>query len=720
MKIDKSKYIARFAAEAEEHLARMNEGILALEKDAGDAGMLNQVFRSAHTIKGSSRMLGFSAMGELAHKFEDALEVLKRGKAGGNFFHVAFKALDLLSSMVAQAKAGVAITEDVSEVLHELLDLAKGEAPVAAARAVVEDLPAPQPESTGVPELSLKKARFETVRVDTGKLDEVTKLVVQMVSNQSRLKQNLLSLEVLRKDAAKMLEMIAGAGLDKYTLDQALEHAGKIAAKLRQVASYNKNDLLYQGILTQDLLEKIGGMRTLPISTVLDSFHRYVRDISISCGKKAELIVEGGETGLDKTIIEKLGEPLLHMVRNSIDHGIEQPAERLRLGKPDTGVIRVSAGYDGGSVYLVIADDGAGIPVEKIREKALHKGMYAKETLDAMSREDLLSLIFMPGFSTSSFITDISGRGVGMDVVKECIVAGLKGAIHLQSVEGGGTTFFVRLPLRVAVMRVFLVTSATSLIGLLVDSIVEVLTVQRDEIIDVVDKKAIRLREKLVPVVDLARVLSLQNEAGPGGYATVVVMRYGEELLGVVVDVLIGEEDMEIKPLPPHMKNSGIVSGVAMTGKNDLVIVLNVAKVFALAKDVGVAANAPAAQTVHKSIHILVIDDSVNTREIERNILESYGYRVDVAVDGLDGYEKAQGGHYDLIVTDIEMPRMDGFTLTEKLRQDADYKHTPIIIVSSRDMEEDKRRGMRVGASAYIVKGSFDQSNLLATIQALV
>lgn len=749
MKIDKSKYIARFVAEAEEHLARMNEGILALEKDAADQDMLNQVFRAAHTIKGSARMLGFSPIGELAHKFEDALEVLKRGTVDPGFFDVAFKALDRLSALVAQAKAGEAISQDSSDLLDALLSIAKGgavappeptpEAVPLQAQALhrpgdqddgspaAESLP-PEPEAPlqravkePAAEPPHKPTRLETVRVDTCKLDEVTKLVVQLVSNQSRLKQNLLSLEVLRKDAAKMLDLVAGVGADQIVIEQVVEQAGKLSAKLRQVAAYNKNDLLYQGLLTQELLEKIATMRMLPVSTVLDSFHRYVRDISASCGKKAALIIEGGDTGLDKTIIEKLGDPLLHMLRNSIDHGIEAPQERARLGKPDSGVIKIAAGYAGDSVYISVVDDGAGISVAKIKEKALQKNLYTAEVLETMSREDLLDLIFVPGLSTSTFITDISGRGVGMDVVKDSIAGQLKGEIHVQSVEGKGTSFFIKLPLKIAVMRVFLATVGTSLIGLMVDAIVEVLAVKPGDIIDVVDKKALRLREKLLPVVELGRVLAVPHDAKPGSDAIVVVLSYGEELLGVVVDSLIGEEDMEIKPLPPHMKNSGIVSGIALTGKNDLVVVLNVAKVFALAKDVGTASPAAtAAPALQKSVHILVIDDSVNTREIERNILESYGYRVDVAVDGLDGYEKAQGCRYDLIVTDIEMPRLDGFSLTEKLRREDDYKHTPIIIVSSRDRDEDKRRGMRVGASAYIVKGSFDQSNLLATIQALV
>lgn len=738
MKIDKSKYIARFATEAVEHLERMNEAILALEKDAADPEMMNQVFRSAHTIKGSSRMLGLTLIGELAHKFEDALEVLKKGAPGAGFFDVMFRALDMISAMVEQAKAGGENTQDPGAIIEELQRVAKGEDVVAA-----PDSPAPQQEQEGsapasepavnevqeavgtapasapeAPVQAVRTKRVETVRIDTSKLDETTKLVGEMVSNQSRLKQNLVYLEALHRETTRGLGVVSS--IDGETdIGEIVRMMQRMNVMLRQVSTHYKNDLAYQSLLTEELLEKVTGMRMLPLSTVLDTFQRNVRDISSSCGKKVELVIEGGQTELDKTIIEKIGDPLLHMIRNSIDHGIESPEVRLREGKPETGTIRIRAGYDGSVAYIDVSDDGAGIHIDKVKEKALQKRMYDKETLDAMPVGDVLNLIFRPGFSTSSFITDISGRGVGMDVVKDSIVGQLKGSVHVQTEAGKGVVFQIKLPLTLAIMRVFLVRIGDALYGLMVDSIVEVLKTRRSEIIDVVDKKAIRLREKLLPVVELRGVLSLPDAAS-GEDATVVMLSDGEELLGVVVDELISEEDMEIKPLPRHMKNIGLVSGVSVTGKNDIVVVLNTSKVFAMAKNVKTPIGAKAVQSERKAVHILVVDDSVNTREIERSILESYGYQVDVATDGLDGYEKARNAHYDLIVTDVEMPRMDGFSLTEKLRADAAHRHTPIIIVSSRDKEDDKRRGMQAGANAYIVKGSFDQSNLLSTVQALV
>ena len=735
MKIDKSKYIARFATEAAEHLERMNEAVLALEKNTGDQEMMNLVFRSAHTIKGSSRMLGLAPVGELAHKLEDALEVLKNGKAGTGFFDVVFRTLDMISAMVEQIKAGEENTQDMTGILDELQRVSKGE--TEAARTVPETSQEATPVSVGggqdaheagnrgrpaiqegSAQTPVRMKKVETVRVDTDKLDEATKLVGEMVSNQSRLKQNLSSLEILRREAARNLEMVSNMG-GAADFAGVAELSQRINVTLRQVALRYKNDLAYQSLLTEELLERVTSMRMLPISTILDTFHRYVRDISASCDKEVELVVEGGETKLDKTIIEKIGDPLLHMIRNSIDHGIESPEERKRAGKPGTGTIRINSEYRGSVAHIDVSDDGGGIHIDKVKEKALQKKLYDKAALDALPANEILHLIFRPGFSTSSFITDISGRGVGMDVVKNTIVEQLKGSVHVQTEAGKGTTFHIKLPLTLAIMRVFLVTAGDALFGLMVASIVEVLKIKRSELIDIVDRKAIRLREKLLPVVELRSILSLPDDAAERD-ATVVILSYGEEMLGVVVDSLISEEDMEIKPLPRHMKNSGLVSGVSVTGTNDIVVVLNTLKVFAMAKDVKASIAAKVMEPARKAVHILVVDDSVNTRDIERSILESYGYHVDVATDGLDGYEKSQSFHYDLVVTDVEMPRMDGFSLTEKLRKDAAYKHTPIVIVSSRDKESDKRRGMQSGANAYIVKGGFEQSNLLSTIQALV
>jgi CheY-like chemotaxis protein/chemotaxis signal transduction protein len=308
-----------------------------------------------------------------------------------------------------------------------------------------------------------------------------------------------------------------------------------------------------------------------------------------------------------------------------------------------------------------------------------------------------------------------------MDVVRQNVVEKLKGSIFVTTVEGKGTDFHITLPLTLAMMRVFLVSIGEMVFGLMVNSVEEVMKIRKSEVIAVVDKKAIRLREQLVPLVDMASLVDLpvKSSASSDELNIVVLLSSGEKL-AVAVDSMISEEDMEIKPLPSHLRKVALVSGVALTGKNEIALVLNTPRIFTASKNVKGVQQSSSANKSDREINILVVDDSVNTREIEKSILESYGYKVNVAADGMEAYEKAQGFNYDLVVTDVEMPILDGFSLTEKLRKEAAYKHTPIIIVSSRDREEDKRKGIQAGANAYIVKGSFDQSNLLDTVQTLL
>ena len=361
---------------------------------------------------------------------------------------------------------------------------------------------------------------------------------------------------------------------------------------------------------------------------------------------------------------------------------------------------------------------GGGIPIERIKKKAIQKNLRHEDELSNMSDAEIANLIFEPGFSTSAIITDISGRGVGMDVVKGNIVEQLKGSIQTETTLGEGTCFTIRVPLTLTVMRILLFSVSQTIFGFPISSIREIIRVQKNEIIEVVNKKAIRLRDQVIPITDLKKIIKLP-ESEEREDAVILVLAMGNEMIGVMIDNLISEEDMEVKPLPSHMRNSDLASGATITGKGDVVILLHAPKIMEKSKMTheGKQVSRPVKKEKQR---ILVVEDSVSTREIEKSILESYGYQVDIASDGIEGLEKTQQVKYDLVLSDIEMPRLDGFSLVEKLRNTEDYKHVPIIIVSSRDRDEDKRRGIEVGADAYIIKGSFDQSNLIATVQSLI
>ncbi|MDP2646405.1 MAG: hybrid sensor histidine kinase/response regulator [Desulfobacterales bacterium] len=760
MALDMAKFLARFVDEARDHIHKLNEGLVRLEKHPEDVETINDVFRSAHTIKGSSRMMKLAPITEVAHQMEDALGALREKKIchSRDLADVLFKGIDCITGMIDKVAAGQQLDEDTSALCDELAKAAVGQfvsaeaaalansaaSPEMSPRPVAEDstekpeAAPPKPENVPVAGLPLPDALqsptlkentpthrpSESIRVNAQKLDELIRLMGEIVSNQNRLKQRLSDVREAEKvarrntDLAAHLERIDAS--HNGNVSEIVRSGRSLHLRLKQLSLSMRDDANLQELLTSELQEKALMLRMVPLSTVFDTLPRLVRDLSRSQGKDVDLVIEGGDIGLDKKMIEKIGDPLVHMLRNAVDHGTESPAQRLKAGKRAQGTIRLSASYDAGSVLIELSDDGSGIALDKIREKALQKKMVTEADLHAMADNELTELIFQPGFSTSAIITDISGRGVGMDVVRKNIVEELKGSIKIETKTGGGTRFLIRLPMTLAVMRVLLVEAYGAKFAITAHYVTEIIRIPESEIIHVLNRKAIRLREELIPVANLETVLNLPGNGGASSSSNLLVLitRVGSEKLGLIVDTLLDEEDMVIKSLPPHMKNIHIVSGVTISGRNE---VINILHVPGLIKEAGKTklARAPAKERVGAA-HILVVDDSVNTREIEKSILEAYGYDVDVAENGLEAVEKTREKQYDLVITDVEMPRLDGFSLTERLRADDSYRDTPIIIVTSRETDEDKKRGIMVGANAYIVKGAFDQTNLLETVQNLI
>jgi len=760
MALDMAKFMARFVDEARDHVNKLNEGLVQLESYPEDAENVNAVFRSAHTIKGSSRMMKLNAITEVAHKLEDALGALREQKISHsrNLADVLFKGIDCIAGMIEKVATGQQLEGDTSALCDELAKAAEGQfisvgdaAPgVSVTGAPVQSLPPPvreleeqevaseesaspaqdplcevhSPADQPLSVVQEKKAGpSESIRVNADKLDELIRLMGEIVSHQNRLKQRLFDIREAEKAAKHNANLFSHLGRDDSSEGsqgvEIVQSAQALQARLKQLSASMRDDANMQELLTSELQEKALMLRMVPLSTVFDSLPRMVRDVSRAQGKDIEFIIEGGDIGLDKKMIEKIGDPLVHMLRNAVDHGIESPEERRQAGKPAKGTIKLSASYDAGSVLMELSDDGGGIPLTRIREKALKRNMFSEAELNSLTDGEIIDLIFLPGFSTSAIITDISGRGVGMDVVKKNIVEGLKGAIKIESKTGKGTRFIIRLPMTLAVMRVLLIESAGATFAITAHYVTEIIRVPEREIINVLNKKAIRLREELIPVAHLATVLKLSGNSGTrSSNLLMLIVRLGSEKLGLIVDTLLDEEDMVIKSLPAHMKNIHLVSGVTISGRNEVINILHVPGII---KKAGEMKEARLPEKVRsQTAQILVVDDSINTREIEKSILEAYGYAVDLAEDGLEAVEKTKEKQYDLVITDVEMPRLDGFSLAEQLRKNAVYSDTPIIIMTSREKDEDKKRGIMVGANAYIVKGSFDQTNLLETVQNLI
>lgn len=733
MPLDLTKFVGRFAGEAGEHIRTINNGLLSLEKNPDDPDTLKAVYRAMHTIKGGSRIIKLTPITQVAHKMEDILDGFIKGRLhpSKELLDLLFQGVDAIGLLLDKVSAGERVSEPPAGICEALEKAVQGDtegeteppkSPDTAATPEKTDLePKAAPDEAGSKktEALVRKppAPADTIRVNPDKLDALINLTGEIACQHQAVEKHAAGFREIKQKARQHLDLISGTWEDNDVLFRSAQSlftaVSLVAAQIREHAASGR-------LLVSELQDRSLHMRMLPLSGIFDTFRRAVRDMARSQGKEVAFSVSGGETELDKKIIDRIGDALLHMIRNAVDHGIETPDQRIAAGKGKAGRISLSAWYHGGNVLIELADDGAGIPLDAIRKKAFAANLVNTSDLERMADTDIINLIFHPGFSTSPIITDISGRGVGMDVVKKEIIENFKGDVDIRTETGKGSCFTIRLPLTMAVMDILTVSVAGHVFAFPAASVKEIVRIPETGLIRVVDRTAIRLREQIIPVVFLTDVCGLKEKTAAGEQEPVILVAAVKgEALGILVDSLLDQDDMVIKPLPGHMKNNKWVSGAIISENHGLVSVLHIPAIADAAKRAtpGMPIEKKAPKTRK---HILVVDDSISTREIEKSILESHGYVVSLAVDGQDALEKTGVCQYDLLIVDIEMPRLDGFSLTGKLRKEKNYQKTPIILVTSRDKKEDIRRGMQVGADAYIIKGDFEESNLVETIKNLL
>ena len=719
MALDIKKFIGRFVDEAKDHLGRLNGDLSALEQGAASAEQVNSLFRSAHTIKGSSRMLKLEPITQLAHSLEDLLSALREQQVqvSPSIMDALYQGVDALSTQVdSLAKQGqvTELSPAQSMLCQTLSALAQGQAVVAETTAVTSPTvsahtSASQPEAAEVGIATPVLTTSDTVRIKLAKLEEMINLMGELVSSHAGMRELAVTARRIELQCLQQLQ-------------------GDLPEAMHNFSHDMRDAVLSQDSLMQDLHDKALQLRMLPLAIVLDPAARLVREMARSLGKQVECRVHGSEIELDRQMIDQLADPIIHLLRNALDHGIETPEKRQAAGKPAQGLLQINVRQDAGWVVLDISDDGVGLSLEAIRNRAIKKGLFTSDELQDMSDQQVTDLIFLPGFSTSAMITEFSGRGVGMDVVKRSIVDDLQGVMSIQTQRGKGTCFTLRLPLSLAIMRVLLIRAGTQVLGFTAQYVSELLRVAPESLINVADHNAVIIRNEFVPVVKLADVLNLPQETAfkktlsrQSKQLLLLVIRVHTEKLAVQIDELLDERDLIIKQLPEHLRSNPLISGMVTMGKNELVSLMHVPYVLDKARktrqSVGAQAHTERGQSKKR---ILVVDDSLNTREIERDVLEAWGYHVTLAENGQEGLQKALAEDFDAVLTDVEMPIMDGFTLTARLREDDNYRDKPIIIITSREKESDRRRGIEVGADAYIVKGNFDQNSLVDTLKVLL
>lgn len=715
MALDVKKFIGRFVEEAKEHLGRLGSGLAEIEQGAVSAEKINSLFRSVHTLKGSSRMLKLEPITQVSHSLEDLLSALREGRVATNPTVIAllYQGVDALSDQVQQLiECGQveALSSVNTQLCQQLTATAEGQAlnAVAAEPVAFKSSELAAEDASGASAQPTLTAS-DTVRVKLDKLDELIKLMGELVSSHAGMRELAMTSQQLEQQLQQQLHSHLPVAMQQFS------------RKMRDIVLAQEN-------LMQELHDKTLQMRMLPLAIVLEPAARLVRDMARSLGKQVECRISGSEIELDRQMIDQLADPIIHLLRNALDHGIETPDIRQQKCKPVQGLLQISARQDGGWVVLEVRDDGQGLSLVTIRDKALKKGLVSSEQLAEMSDQQVSDLIFEPGFSTSNIITEFSGRGVGMDVVKRSIVDDLQGVISLHSSLDQGTCFTLRLPLSLAMMRVLLIRAGEQVLGFTAQYVTELISVAVSGLINVADRNAVIIRNEFVPVIELVDLLQLppasaakKSLSRTRSELLLLVIRVHNEKLALIIDELLDERDLVIKQLPEHLRFNALISGMVTIGHNELVSLIHVPYVLDIARKARQPVNRRAQADQEKpKKRILVVDDSLNTREIERDVLEAWGYHVTLAEHGQEGLDKALAEQFDAVLTDVEMPIMDGFTLTARLREHERYQTCPIIIITSREKESDRRRGIEVGADAYIVKGSFDQNSLVDTLKVLL
>ena len=709
MGFDKTKFISQYKAETQEHIQKLNDGLLQLEKKSGDQSLLETLMREAHTIKGSSTMMGYKRVADLAHMMEDELQKALEGrvKLEKAHFDILFKCVDaiprLIEDKVTWEDTGVA-RPFVDDLCKEIEDVFQGRTPKEAehhipkkpeVKEVIEELITAIPEPEAVIRAPLSE---ESIRVDIQKLDKLMNLSGELLISKIRLDE-------LSKNLSTKAE----------GQPQIKEDCGALIQELAKV-----DDAI--DFITKELEDEVLRLRMVSVGYLFSTFPRAMRDLANEKGKDVQILLKGEETELDKAIIDEMKMPIMHILRNSVDHGIEPPDERVAKGKPRTGLITLTASQQGSQGVIEVSDDGRGIDVEKVKRTAVKKGLITEEKVNDLVDDQVYQLLFIPGFSTSEVVTEVSGRGVGLDVVRENI-SKLKGIVEVYSTLGQGSRFVLRLPLTLGITESLFVASGSETFALPIENVVETIRVNREEILTVEGKEAITLRGQILPLVRLNDVFGLlQRGIVEKKYYLVVVVQSVEKRIALMVDKLLGRQEIVRKNLGGPLRNVRGVSGATIIGDGRVILILDIPQIIESAEGVMVkkAQFAPKPAVEKRRKTILLAEDALSTAMLEKNILESAGFSVVIARDGQEALEKASQERFDLVITDVLMPRMDGFELTLRLKKVNIYKDVPIIIVTTRESDADKRRGLEAGAEAYILKSEFTSEGLLETIERLI
>lgn len=738
--------LATFALEMDEQLQQVTDQLLQLEKGLPPeecARAYDTVFRAAHNVKGAARGIGAEAVGELAHQLETLFSQLKRG--GGvpppALVDVSLAVLDGMRRIYGGWSMGEPLPARLEKEYQALLqrlatvevtNVAAAAAPEPAAAAPLSAPPPPaaapeviDPLPAGGEVLRVELARMRTVSALAEELEVTRAEMLEHLARVRQMERRLTHLAQVWQRVHPLFEMAAGS--DDGELYAALREQDELVGGLRGLGTD-----IHKGLrgstrrfhqLSDALQHNVRMLRLVRVSNLLRPLMRSVRDMARELGKDIDFQVSGDEVEIDRVVLDSIKDPLTHLLRNAIDHGIETPARRQAAGKALRGKVQLTVAATGSRIQVRLEDDGAGIDADAVGRLAVQKGVLSADELRTLDRAQRMAIIFRPGFSSKEQVTNLSGRGVGLDVVKANIQA-LKGQVRVDSEPGRGTTFLLDLPLTLATDQGLVVRAAGADYLIPETAVEQVLELGRDAVRTVEASQVVLYQGRPVPLRDLGAIL----ERGPALLTNperlpIVIVSYGWRMAALLVDDVVRDREIVVKRLGWPLKAVRNVGGAALTGAGGIMMVLNPADLVASALGAATAAlgtAAAAAPAPRAAPHVLVVDDSITTRMLERSILEKNGYRVTVATHGRQAWDLLQSNRFDLVVSDVQMPLMDGIELTGKIKQSDSFRHIPVIIVSSLGNEIDKRRGIEAGADAYVVKAQFETGALLEIVRRLV
>ncbi|WP_321800629.1 hybrid sensor histidine kinase/response regulator [Caballeronia sp. J97] len=740
----RSSLLELFREEAHGQAQILSDGLIALERAPRDPVTLEASMRAAHSLKGAARVVGVPVGVTLAHVMEDCFVAAQEGRVvlDAGYIDMLLRGVDLI------VQIGEARDADAQNTLEREVDAfvdgLNARMEVKASHDVVSELAqeltltkplGDTPEPVQTPSRA-NEARMLRMRADT--LDRLLSHSGESLVESRWLKpfsQSMLRVKRIQHDANRALERLhetltetsaapldarAHAALDEVRRLTAEAHR-QLSERLAELENFDRRSTH----LAQQIYDEALACRMRPFVDATGGFARMVRDVARGLGRDVRLVITGETTQVDRDILDLLDAPLGHLLRNAIDHGIEPPSLRRALGKPETGTITLDARHSAGSLFISVSDDGAGVDLDALRRAVVRKNLASEDTAARLTEAELLEFLFLPGFSMRDAVTDVSGRGVGLDAVQD-VVRQVRGSVRVTQGAHAGTRFTLQLPLTLSVIRSLIVEVAGDSYGLPLAHVARTLVLPASAIDMLEGQQHFSFDGKRVGLVTAHQILQTAAFEAASDALNVVVIGQGAASYGIVVDRFLGERMLVVQPLDKRLgKVRNIAAGALMENGDPLLIAdlddwLRSVEKLVGSGELGRVGAGAARASVASAKRVLVVDDSLTVRELERKLLASRGYDVSVAVDGMDGWNAVRGERFDLVITDIDMPRLDGIELVTLIKRDAQLSALPVMIVSYKDRAEDRQRGLDAGADYYLAKGSFHDQALIDAVRDLI